>query len=274
MATYVIGDIHGCDRSFNALLKKINFKPNTDKIYLVGDLINRGPRSVDVLERILDSATAMQSVLGNHDLNFLAAAAGFVKIKKNDTFSSILTTKNPYVFIDYLRQCPLMIKIETEFNQIIIVHAGMHPSWSIEDAWRYNLEIMQVFQDKDGKYEQFLARMFGNSPNFWNEELSGHERLRAIINIFTRMRFLDKDLKLDFDFKEKLSQAPEHLTPWFNFPRPENNHKIIFGHWAALGLHQTKHTLCIDTGCIWGNMLSAVRIDTPKFELFMVENHD
>lgn len=275
MAIYAIGDIHGCDRSLKMLLKKIHFTPNSDELILVGDLINRGPKSVDVLQRILDYGDAVSSVSGNHDITLLAIHAGFVKQRKKDTYQNILQSKECHEFIEFIRHLPMLIEKQTEFKHIIITHAGLHPNWGLLDVRRYDQEIQNMLQDNSKNYFDFLSVLFSNQPDIWDESLQGFDRLRTLINCFTRMRFLDKNKKLDFDYKETIECAPSHLIPWFNFERPQQkNLNIIHGHWAALGLHESTNTLGIDSGCAWNGRLTAVRIDTPKYEFFSVNNHD
>ncbi len=275
MAIYAIGDIHGCDRSLKMLLQKIHFKPNTDELILVGDLINRGPKSLDVLQRILDYGNAVSSVAGNHDITLLAIHAGFVKQRKKDTYKHILQSEQCHEFIQYLRHLPMLIEKHTEFKHILITHAGLHPSWGLEDVRRYDGEVQNILQDNSIAYFDFLSVLFNNQPDLWEESLQGFERLRTLINCFTRMRFLDKNKVLDFDYKETIERAPKHLIPWFSFERPQQkNLHIIHGHWAALGLRESSNTLCIDSGCAWNGRLTAVRLDTPQYEFFSVDNYD
>lgn len=265
MAIYAIGDIHGCYHEFKKLLKKIEFNPDKDKVFLVGDLINRGPKSLKVLDLIISNPSSIFPVLGNHDLAFLVFAKGLIKLKKKDTYDEITNHPECDKYINFLRSLPLMHyipKIDTA-----ICHAGIDPQWSISEALSLSQEVSSIFGN-DIDYDKFIPTMFGNEPNKWDDSLNGNDRIRAIINSFTRMRFLLKDGCLDFDSKSTLVDASEELIPWFRFPQRNNeNTRIIFGHWAALGLHEENNTICIDSGCVWGEKLTAIRLDCdiPEF---------
>ncbi len=272
MAIYAIGDIHGCDRTFLALLKKIHFHPDNDHIYLVGDVINRGPRSVDILQRLIDHQMCMHMVLGNHDLSFLVYCSNPQLFgKRQDTFAKLFTHPESKNFIQYLLKQPLM-RLHQEDNQIFtIAHAGIHPMWTNEAAQQYSDEISHQLSLPNAYH--FLQQLFGNTPARWQDDLSGIDRWRCIVNIFTRMRALHHDQTLDFDFKDTLDKMPSHLSSWFNHTLTTQS-TIIFGHWATLGVHLHPQAICIDSGCSWKGILTAIRLDDPQLPVHQVEYAD
>ena len=257
MAIYAIGDLHGCYREFKKLLEKINFDHDKDKLYLVGDLINRGPKSEKVLSYLMDHKESIFPVLGNHDLAFLVFQAGLIRLKRFDTYDEILKSERVNEYVQFIREQPLMRHIPE--LDIAICHAGLYPNWTIPQALSLAKEAEAVLQD-DEQYTEFLPRMFGNFPNIWQDDLEGIDRIRTIVNVFTRMRYLHDDGRLDFDAKAPMDEVVG-LVPWFRFPNRFEKTQVIFGHWASLGLHNENNIMCIDTGCAWGEKLTAVRLD-------------
>lgn len=257
MAIYAIGDLHGCYREFKKLLEKIDFDHAQDKLYLVGDLINRGPKSDKVLSYLMDHSNSIFPVLGNHDLAFLVYRAGLIRLKRFDTYDELLQSPHIDAYIDFIRQQPLMRYIPD--LDVAICHAGLYPDWTIPQALNLAAEAEAILRD-DAACADFLPKMFGNSPDIWQENLTGIDRIRTIVNIFTRMRYLHDDGRLDFDAKAPMKEVVG-LTPWFRFPNHFEQTQVIFGHWASLGLHNENNIMCIDTGCAWGEKLTAVRLD-------------
>lgn len=247
---YVIGDIQGCKASLDQLLERL---PDDAEIIFAGDLVNRGPDSLGSLKTVMALGDRATSVLGNHDLHLLAVAAGVGKAHKKDTISDILEAPDADVMIDWLRNRPLMI----ERGGIVITHAGIHPKWTLEEARQHAHEAETLLRGK--KWKKKLAKMYGGLD--WDERLEGEERVQAILNCFTRMRFVhERTGELNFDFKEGLDSVPPEWIPWFKFsPRPMSQTPICFGHWSMLGLINTENLIATDTGCLWGGSLTAVR---------------
>lgn len=258
MAIYAIGDLHGCYREFKKLLEKINFDHDKDKLYLVGDLINRGPKSEKVLSYLMDHTQSIFPVLGNHDLAFLVFQAGLIRLKRHDTYDEVLKSERIDEYVKFIREQPLMRYIPE--LDIAICHAGLYPNWTIPQALSLAKEAEDVLRN-DEACADFLPRMFGNYPNTWQEDFTGVDRIRAIVNILTRMRYLHDDASLDFDAKTPMKETVG-LTPWFRFPNRFEKTQVIFGHWGSLGLHNENNTMCIDTGCAWGGKLTALRLDS------------
>lgn len=266
MAIYVMSDIHGCYDEFRALLKKIEFNHKQDQLYLVGDLINRGPKSLAVMEYLLKHESSIFPVLGNHDLSYLVYAAGETRLRRGDTYDEITNSDHAKKIKKYLKKQPLMRYIPA--LDIAISHAGIPPFWSIAEALSLSNEVHEQLITSDKKhYQTLMQQMFGNSPTTWEPTLSGIDRTRVIINCFSRMRYLNLDLSMDFDNKTE-NYDRKIMKPWFQFERPRHQKtKIIYGHWASLGIHDENRTLCIDSGCVWEGALSAVRIDKENFEI-------
>ena len=258
MAVYAIGDLHGCYREFKKLLEKIEFDHDKDQLYLVGDLINRGPKSEKVLSYLMEHTDSIFPVLGNHDLAFLVYQAGLIRLKRFDTYDEIIKSQYLDEYVRFIRAQPLMRHIP-ELN-VAICHAGLYPKWSIDQALNLAKEAEAVLQD-DELFAEFLPRMFGNFPNIWQDDLAGIDRIRTIVNVFTRMRYLHDDGRLDFDAKAPVDEVKD-LIPWFRFPNHFEKTQVVFGHWASLGLHNENNIICIDTGCAWGEKLTALRLDT------------
>ena len=256
MAIYAIGDIQGCFAPFQQLLRKIDFNPGKDTLWLTGDLVNRGPQSLDVLRWVYQHQDQVEMVLGNHDLHLLAVSEGFGKLHRDDTLDDILNAADGKVLLDWLRCQPMML----EGHGYAMVHAGLLPEWSIGKALRLAEEV--EFGLSSNRYREFLGRLYGNKPARWSDDLKGADRLRLIVNVMTRMRFLTRDGELDLSYKGELDGAPANLIPWFAAPnRRHGATPIVCGHWSALGVHLDEDVLAIDSGCLWGGSLSALRLD-------------
>jgi bis(5'-nucleosyl)-tetraphosphatase (symmetrical) len=265
MATYAIGDIQGCYQSFVKLLKKISFNPSLDQLWLAGDMINRGPDSLKVMAFILENQDSISCVLGNHDLHFLAVSNECKKISPKDTFCDILGSKLRDEITSYLSQQALVVR--NKKKKWLMVHAGIYPTWSAKKAITLSKEVSKVLQSSNA--DQFYKNMYGNQPSIWDDDLISFERLRLITNVMTRMRFLDQYLSLDLTVKSSIEKKPEHLNPWFDIYNRKLKYSLIFGHWAALeGKCKKENFYAVDTGCVWGGKLTALRLDDK--ELFQV----
>lgn len=264
MATYAVGDIQGCYTEFVQLLEKICFDPAVDKLWLVGDLVNRGPDSANVLRLIKSFGDAAITVLGNHDLHLLAVAAGVAKLHRGDTIHDILEAPDRDELLTWLRAQRLM-HVEGGF---VLVHAGLLPGWTVTRAQQLAHEAEVVLAGQH--YHDFLAHMYGNHPNRWEDDLDGFERLRVITNACTRLRVCTPGGEMEFKFKGKEHHAPAGYVPWFDVPgRASANVTVVCGHWSALGLKITPQIIALDTGCLWGGTLTAVRLDDR--ELFQIQ---
>ncbi len=264
MSTYAIGDIQGCFESLQCLLEKIAFNPQHDRLWLVGDLINRGPDSLATLRFLYSLRDSIEFVLGNHDLHFLSVAHGLRKPSQSDTLNSLLAAEDSRQLIDWLLHGKLL---HTDSNlSFTMVHAGIPPQWSLQQAQAHAREVEAVLQSR---YRQdLLQNMYGNLPNRWKNKLIGIERLRLITNYFTRMRFCTAEGDLELETKDNVSAAPVGYAPWFAHPeRKTCNDNIVFGHWAALEGRALSNNVplpniyALDTGCVWGGALTALRLD-------------
>lgn len=260
MATYAIGDIQGCLPQLKCLLKKISFDKTQDTLWLAGDLINRGSDCLGTLRYLYKLRNNIVCVLGNHDLHLLAVAYGKKNINKSDTFAPILEAHDRDILLAWLRHKPL-VHHDSALG-FTMVHAGIPPMWSIKKALKRSQEVEVYLQSKH--FKAFLNGMYGNEPCRWSKELKGIERLKVITNYFTRMRFCNDNCELELQTKS--AEAPVGFQPWFNINnRIAANDKIIFGHWASLnGNTQQKNIYPIDTGCVWGGSLSALRLEDEK----------
>jgi bis(5'-nucleosyl)-tetraphosphatase (symmetrical) len=258
MARYAIGDIQGCYAEFIQLLNKIEFNSTFDTLYLVGDLVNRGPQSLKVLQWVYKNQDSVIVVLGNHDIYLLGRYAKVLKQNSPDQIGEILNANDAEKLIDYLRSCPLIY----EATDFILSHAGIYPKINYYQLLNSANEINELFKKKD--YGSFIERIYGNKPNEWHGSLSEIKQLRFIINATTRMRYLDSSTySLDFKHKGEINDIPSHLIPWFKVePDPSLSKKVIFGHWASLGFYQDDRYIGIDTGCGWGNKLTAINLDS------------
>ncbi len=256
VATYAIGDIQGCFDSLQRLLAQCAFEPATDKLWLVGDLVNRGPRSLETLRFVRDLGGAALTVLGNHDLSLLMSAEGFGKPGKGDTFDDILQAPDRDELLDWLRHQPLC-HVEGEY---CMVHAGLLPQWTAVRARALAAEVEAVLIGDN--WREFMANMWGSEPASWQDDLEGWPRLRVIVNAMTRMRFCSPDGVMNFRVKGEVANAPAGCIPWFDVPgRRSADSVLITGHWSALGLKVMSNLLAIDSGCLWGGSLTAIRLD-------------
>ncbi len=260
MSTYVIGDLHGCHAEFVRLLDAVNFSPTHDTLWLVGDVINRGPGSLACLQEAQALGSAVRCVLGNHDFHLLVVARGGGKLKKNDALDDILASPQRESLLDWLQSQPLVV----HEGNTLMAHAGLLPSWSAEQALTLSGEVQSALQSEHSG--AFLSQLFGNQPNRFRDDLEGMDRLRCIVNVLTRMRFIDAEERLDFAAKEGLDSAPEGFAPWFQFPR-QDDLRLLFGHWAALEgriPHAKVNVEGLDTGCVWGGALTAMNLETGE----------
>ena len=266
MATYAIGDIQGCFHAFQALLARIEFNPKTDELWLVGDLINRGSGSLEVLRWCYQYQDCLKVVLGNHDLHALVVAAGFVKAHKGDTLNEILQADDRDDLLTWLRHQHLVYQNES----YLMVHAGLLPQWSAEQATAYAKEVEAALRGNE--YLNFLANMYGNLPASWNDDFIGLDRLRVITNAMTRLRVCTEQGEMEFNFKGELEDIPLGYVPWFDVKsRASQAQQVIFGHWSALGLQQRENVFALDTGCLWGGQLTAMNLDTKM--ITQVQSH-
>lgn len=265
MALYCIGDIQGCDSALERLLDLIGFSASRDTVYLLGDLVNRGPDSAAVLRRCMAHGDALRPLLGNHDLHLLAAAHGARKPSRRDTLASILEAPDRDALLQWLRLQPLARQHVYGGTPLLMVHAGVLPTWTAAETLDLADEVHRVLQSAD--LPAFLQQMYGNTPDHWNASLTGPDRLRVIVNALTRLRFCSAQGVMDFDSTESASAAPPGLMPWFDVPgRSTADTLIAFGHWSTLGWLNRPHCLGLDTGCVWGGCLSAVRFGSSLDE--------
>lgn len=257
MATYAIGDIQGCYRAFQALLVRIQFNPELDRLWLVGDLINRGTGSLEVLRWCYEHQNSLKIVLGNHDLHALVVANGIVSAHRSDTFDALFAAEDCAVLLNWLRHQHLIY----QEDNYLMVHAGLLPQWTAAQAVRYAGEVEAALQG-DG-YLDFLSSMYGNLPNNWCDTLTGADRLRVLTNAMTRIRVCTEQGEMEFSFKGELKDVPQGYMPWFDVPsRATKDTQVIFGHWSALGLQQRENIYALDTGCLWGGQLTAMNVHT------------
>jgi bis(5'-nucleosyl)-tetraphosphatase (symmetrical) len=264
MSTYVIGDIQGCFRPFVKLLKQVGFRPQTDTLWCAGDLVNRGPDSLSVLRFLLDMPKPPVVVLGNHDLHLLAIYYGQARLEASDTLSPVLEAPDSELLCDWLRHQPL-IHLDKDYGYTLL-HAGLPPQWTSVQAKQYAIEVETLLASAEGK--TFLAHMYGKAPYQWNEQLTGWGRLRFIVNVLTRIRFCTLEGRLNFSYKGVVGSQAKGLYPWFQIPqRASAAEKIIFGHWAALGTQiiLSPNLFALDTGCVWGRQLTAMRLEDQQF---------
>jgi bis(5'-nucleosyl)-tetraphosphatase (symmetrical) len=259
VAIYVIGDIQGCFDPFIRLLEKINFNSNKDCLWLTGDLVNRGPASLEVL-RFVSALKYSQVILGNHDLHLLSILYGKASLDKQDTLEAILKAPDKEDLGTWLRHRPLLHHDAT--LNVTLVHAGLPPQWDLNKALQCANELETVLRGQ--QHPEFLKHIYGDTPGRWSDELEGWDRLRVIANCLTRLRFCDAEGNLDLNTKGKI--AKKGYFPWFNVPNRRNkNTKILFGHWAALaGKTDDPMAVALDTGCVWGRCLTAMRLEDGK----------
>ena len=259
MATYAIGDLQGCFDSLQELLGEIGFRQAEDRLWFVGDLVNRGPQSLEILRFVMSLGERAVSVLGNHDLHLLMVADGRVKAHRKDTLGAILEAPDRDELLTWLRGLPLM-HVDGEYA---MVHAGLLPSWSVGQALGLARETERALQGPD--WRGLMAQMYGNQPDRWDDALSGFERLRVIINAMTRLRVCTPDGRMEFSHKGAIEDIPPGYMPWFAVPgRKSADTTVICGHWSAIGLLAERNLLALDSGCLWGRRLSAVRLEDRR----------
>ncbi len=251
---YAVGDIQGCAPSLKALVKKL---PAQSKMIFLGDLVNRGPDSLGTLRYLkqLQEEKRIECILGNHDLHLLAVDAGIRKTKGLDTVQPILDAPDRTELIHWLRHRPMALSN----GKVLTVHAGVLPQWDLQQTIECAQEVEKALRSKS--YKDFLANMYGNTPNKWSNSLKGYERLRVITNALTRIRFCTPTGTMEFESKEGFEDGPKGYIPWFKTPKRKTQDTLIyFGHWSTLGLLQHKHVIGLDTGCVWGGKLTAMEI--------------
>ena len=275
MALYFIGDLQGCHEPLQRLLQRIDFSPSRDTLYLLGDLVNRGPDSLAVLRTVQQLGDSVQSLLGNHDLHLLVVGHGLRPQHKGDTLDAILQAPDRDALLDWLRHRPMALQVKGW----LLVHAGVLPQWTSAQTLILAAEVEQVL--RGAQVVAFLSNMYGNTPASWNDSLTGHDRLRVIVNVLTRLRFCTPQGLMEFKAKGSAAAAPVGYLPWFDAPgRLTADTPIAFGHWSTVGLDAPEsqpvmrhNTLALDTGCVWGSCLTAAKLhDAPgSFELLSVD---
>jgi bis(5'-nucleosyl)-tetraphosphatase (symmetrical) len=259
MATYAIGDIQGCFDSLRQLLDLVAFNAGRDRLWFVGDLVNRGPHSLETLRFVRGLGSAALTVQGNHDLHLSMVDAGFGRKNDDDTIAPILAAPDRAELMAWLRSRPLM-HVEGEYA---LVHAGLLPQWSVARARELAAEVESALIAEN--YREFLGNLFGSKPSAWDEQLQGWDRLRLIVNAMTRMRFCTREGVIEFRTKGPVDSAPAGCLPWFAVPgRKSTDHTLICGHWSALGLRIEPGLMALDSGCLWGGTLTAVRLEDRK----------
>ena len=260
MAVYAIGDVQGCFRELQLLLNKLRFDPASDRLWFAGDLVNRGPQSLETLRFVRNLGAAAVTVLGNHDLHLLATVAHAGKLKPKDTLRPILDAPDRAELLDWLRERPLLHH-DAELGYTL-VHAGLPPQWDLALAQTCAHDVETILRGAD--HAEFFGHMYGDEPTLWVDELTGWERLRFITNCLTRLRYCDADGRIALAHKGAPGSQPDGLYPWFELPqRGSRDLKIVFGHWSTLGERSDPGVYPLDTGCLWGGQLTALRLDGP-----------
>ncbi len=263
---YLIGDLQGCCSPFERLLETVDFSPSRDHIFVLGDLVNRGPDSLGVLRRLRALEGATTCLLGNHDLHLLAIAHGVRHPHRGDTLDAILQAPDRDAWLDWLRQQRLAVHA----HGWLMVHAGVVPQWDAAQTVALAREVEDILAGP--QVHEFLTQMYGNEPERWDDALQGVPRWRCIVNSLTRLRFCKADGTMDFKSKDGVGTAPEDHMPWFEVPgRRTAGTPVAFGHWSTLGLINRDDLLCLDTGCVWGGQLTAARIDGTQRELIQMD---
>jgi len=258
VAVYAVGDVQGCYDQLRRLLDRVRFDPGEDFLWLTGDLVNRGPGSLPVLRYVRALGSSAVTVLGNHDLTLLAVRYGHVKRRKKDTFGDVLAAEDGDELLHWLRNRPMVHRDGA--SGWTMVHAGFAPQWDLDQALACAAELECALRAED--FQAFLSRMYGDSPDRWQDDLEGFDRLRFITNCMTRLRFCDEQGRISMSDKGKPGTQPVGFHPWFEVPgRRTTGEPIVFGHWATLGLHVADGVLGLDSGCAWGGRLSAARLD-------------
>lgn len=259
MATYAIGDVQGSFEELQALLDAFGFERAKDRLWFVGDLVNRGPASLATLRFVRDLGDRALTVLGNHDLHLLALAQGSVKGREDDTLGEVIAAPDRDALLDWLRHRPMAHVVANH----ALVHAGLLPQWDVATAKALAGEVETELRGP--RHKEFLAQLYGSRPDRWSDELRGADRLRVIVNAMTRLRFCTPEGVMEFDTKGETTQAPPGYLPWFEVPgRKSADCTVICGHWSALGLRIEPNLLALDSGCVWGGRLTAVRLEDRR----------
>ncbi len=254
MATYVVGDVQGCLDALRALLDRVGFEPGRDRLWLTGDLVNRGAQSLEALRFIRGLGDSVRCVLGNHDIHLLMVAGSHANAHRGDTLGDVLNAPDRDELLDWLRQQPLLHRE----GRFVMVHAGLLPEWTLEDAEALADEAHRALRDD---FDNLAGSLYGNQPDRWDPALRGRDRIRFIVNVFTRMRVCHPDGRLDLNHKGLLERRPEGTEAWFDLPHRHGDATVLCGHWSAVGLVQRPGLAALDTGCLWGGWLSALRLD-------------
>lgn len=267
MTIYAVGDIQGCHDELRRLLDLVHFDPRHDRLWCVGDLVNRGPDSLQTLRFLRSLGNACTAVLGNHDLHFLAVASGAFTEGKVRSLRALLDAADCQELFDWTRQLPLAHREDVATREgnisFLMVHAGIAPGWKFKQTVRLAGEVESALRGPD--YRHFLASMYGNKPDQWDPALTGEKRLRVITNVLTRIRFCTPDGHLDFSAKGETGSAPPGHVPWFTLQRPRRHKRLLFGHWAMLDGHTGRDDIIgLDTGCAWGRAMTLLRLDTGE----------
>ena len=277
MSIYAVGDIQGCYDELRRLLDLVKFAPDTDQLWCVGDMVNRGPQSLETLRFLRSLGPAFTGVLGNHDLHFLAVACGAYTSGKLQSLRPLLDAPDCQELFEWVRQLPLAhyerVNTVAGKKKILMVHAGIAPGWKFRQAVKLAGEVEAALHSN--KYKEFLASMYGNKPDRWDPTLEGHLRLRVITNVLTRIRFCTPAGTMDFDIKTEAASAPPGHVPWFELQKPRDNKLLLFGHWAMLdGQTHRDDILGLDTGCVWGRAMTLLRLDTlERFQVSCTKVH-
>ena len=258
MAIYAIGDVQGCYDEFMELLDFIRFNPGADTLWLTGDIVNRGPKSLEVMRFVKGLGEQAVTVLGNHDLHLLAIATGHSKLRKDDTLKEILKAHDSEDLLTWLRHRPL---VHHDANLgIYMLHAGLPPQWTIEQTQQCAGEVEEVL--RGDRFDKYFENMYGNKPVRWKPSLKGWDRMRFITNCFTRLRYVDSDGKLCLGAKGPIGSQPSSCIPWFQHPARQTKEMLcVFGHWSTLGFYSGNGVVALDSGCLWGGKLTAMRLD-------------
>ena len=268
MAIFAIGDVQGCFDELIALVEKISFDPAADQLWFVGDIVNRGPCSLETLRWIKELGDAAITVLGNHDLYLLAAHAGIKNIEPSRSFHPILQANDVDELIHWLRHRPLM-HYDASLNTAM-VHAGLLPQWKIYQSLSLANEVENVLRADN--YIDFMDNMYGDTPNLWDASLTGWSRLRIITNSFTRLRYCTEEGVMNFSHKGPPGTQPPKMRPWYEISaRNSQDTTVVFGHWSTLGYKNKHNVIATDTGCLWGGNLTAVRVDHTKKTVFQID---
>ncbi|MGE3164917.1 MAG: symmetrical bis(5'-nucleosyl)-tetraphosphatase [Planctomycetota bacterium] len=260
MSTYVIGDIHGCDETLQILLAQCGYRSQHDRLFLVGDLINRGPGSLEVLRWAKAGGDRIVTVLGNHDLHLVATALGVRPARERDHMHSVFDAPDGEELIAWLRERPLLHREHGAGSGWVLVHAGLHPDWTVEEAQELARETEAGLRGSDAP--ELLAGLYRKQPVNWSRGLRGNDRLAAALKVFVAIRTCRTDGSLCVGFAGPPREAPPDCTPWFRVPeRRSRGERIYFGHWAALGYHREGDVVALDSGCAWGGHLTAVRVE-------------